>query len=128
MRCFYHEDKEAVGTCKSCGRGVCRECAVELSKGLACSGRCEADAQAVIRLIDQNIQLSSSSGRLVQTNRGFRYGIGVFQIVFGMLFLTWGFLVTYMRFAVFLGIVFVAYGLYTIYVVRKIGKITKAEN
>jgi hypothetical protein len=28
MRCFYHHDKEAVGSCKSCGKGLCPECAV----------------------------------------------------------------------------------------------------
>ncbi len=58
MRCYYHKDKEAVGTCKSCGKGLCRDCAVDLGKGLACRGRCEPDAQAVIQLVDRNIQLS----------------------------------------------------------------------
>ena len=60
MRCFYHEEKEAVGSCKSCGKGLCRECAVDLTKGLACRGHCEADAQAIIQLIDRNIQLSTN--------------------------------------------------------------------
>ena len=60
MRCFYHQDKEAVGTCKLCGKGVCPECAVDLTKGLACRGRCETDAQAIIQLIDRNIQLSAN--------------------------------------------------------------------
>jgi hypothetical protein len=27
MRCFYHEDREAVGTCQTCGKALCRECA-----------------------------------------------------------------------------------------------------
>jgi hypothetical protein len=58
MRCFYHQDKEAVGTCRSCGKGVCIECAVDLGKGLACRSRCEETARAVIALIDRNIQLS----------------------------------------------------------------------
>ncbi|MBP7275989.1 MAG: hypothetical protein KBA51_07280, partial [Kiritimatiellae bacterium] len=35
MKCFNHEDRDAVGTCKSCGKGVCRECAVDMGKGLA---------------------------------------------------------------------------------------------
>ena len=26
MKCFYHEDKDAVATCQNCGKGLCREC------------------------------------------------------------------------------------------------------
>ena len=49
MRCFYHEDREAVGICQSCGKSVCRKCAVDLIKGLACRGHCEADVRLLIR-------------------------------------------------------------------------------
>lgn len=27
MRCFYHEDKEAVATCQRCGKSLCKDCA-----------------------------------------------------------------------------------------------------
>lgn len=27
MKCFYHEDREAVGTCQECGKSLCKECA-----------------------------------------------------------------------------------------------------
>lgn len=30
MRCFYHQDKEAIGSSKSCGKGSCPECAVDM--------------------------------------------------------------------------------------------------
>lgn len=26
MKCFYHENKDAVGQCKNCGKGLCKEC------------------------------------------------------------------------------------------------------
>ena len=74
MRCFYHQDKDAVGSCESCGKGLCAECAADLGKGLACRGRCEADAEALIELIDNNIQFSATSARLLQTNRRVRSG------------------------------------------------------
>jgi hypothetical protein len=57
MNCFYHQDRQAVGTCKLCGKGVCAECAVDLGKGLACRNRCEDTAKALIQLIDRNLQL-----------------------------------------------------------------------
>jgi hypothetical protein len=52
MRCFYHQDKEAVGLCKSCGKGVCLACAVDFSKGLACRGHCEDKVQSIIQKMD----------------------------------------------------------------------------
>lgn len=27
MKCFYHEEKDAVATCQNCGKGLCKECA-----------------------------------------------------------------------------------------------------
>ena len=49
MKCFYHQDRDAVGVCKSCERGVCSECAVDLGKGLACKDRCEDDANGSLK-------------------------------------------------------------------------------
>ncbi|OQC67464.1 MAG: hypothetical protein BWX48_00702 [Verrucomicrobia bacterium ADurb.Bin006] len=66
MRCFYHQDKEAIGTCKSCGKGLCPECAVDLTKGLACRGHCEDHVRAVIELVDRNITLQPTAARLIQ--------------------------------------------------------------
>lgn len=40
MKCFHHPDAEAVGVCKHCQKGLCRDCAVDLGSGLACPGAC----------------------------------------------------------------------------------------
>ena len=50
-----------MGSCKSCGKGLCPDCAADLGKGLACRGRCEADVTAVIELVDRNIKLQMMS-------------------------------------------------------------------
>ncbi len=112
MRCFYHEDKEAVGACKSCGKGLCRECAVDLTKGLACRGRCEGDAQAVIQLIERNIQLSATSLRMMKTNTRLRFGAAIFHIAMGVLFIVWGLRADNLRLIVVLGVGFIGYGTY----------------
>ncbi len=122
MRCFYHEEKKAVGTCKSCGKGLCRECAVDLTKGLACRGRCEADAQAVIELIARNIQISGASTRLIQQNRGVRSGSGIFHIGMGVLFSVWGFTDERLRLIIIMGVGLIAYGVYLLFLARKVGK------
>ncbi|MFH1587129.1 MAG: hypothetical protein ABID38_04690, partial [Candidatus Diapherotrites archaeon] len=35
-KCFKHSDKDAVGNCSSCGKGVCSECGVETEDALVC--------------------------------------------------------------------------------------------
>ncbi len=116
MRCFYHEDREAVGSCKSCGKGVCRDCAVDLIKGLACRGHCEADAQALIQLIDRNIQLSATSTSLIKSSRGVRSSTAVFQFVIGAVFIGWGLTdLERLKFLLVLGAGFIAYGGYWLF-------------
>jgi hypothetical protein len=39
MRCYVHPDREAVGTCKICHRGVCMECGADRGQGLFCVAR-----------------------------------------------------------------------------------------
>ena len=36
MRCSYHQDREAIGTCTRCGRGVCEECNVPVNGKNVC--------------------------------------------------------------------------------------------
>jgi hypothetical protein len=40
MNCFAHEGTAAVGVCGMCGKGVCRNCAVDLEFRLVCSENC----------------------------------------------------------------------------------------
>ena len=54
MRCFYHQDVEAVAACKNCGRGLCAGCAVDVGNGLACPDRCEEEVRALNRVISRN--------------------------------------------------------------------------
>jgi hypothetical protein len=40
MNCFNHRDKPAIGVCKSCGKGICGDCAAECHNGLVCKETC----------------------------------------------------------------------------------------
>jgi hypothetical protein len=40
MNCFTHEGAAAVGVCGNCGKGVCRNCTVDLGFKLVCSEKC----------------------------------------------------------------------------------------
>lgn len=63
MRCFTHEDAEAVGVCRACGRGVCRSCAVPTEGALACRGRCEADVADLRRSIAPGVVAEAKAFR-----------------------------------------------------------------
>jgi len=123
MHCFYHENKEAVGTCKSCGKGLCRECVVDLGKGLACRGRCETDVQGMIQLIDRNVRLSATATRTVLQGRGIRISTGIFHILIGGLFFIFG-LRDYDRIPLilYLGAGLIAYGIYWLLLAGRLGK------
>lgn len=55
MKCYHHPDRDAVGVCRACGRGLCSACAVDLHRGLACPGPCEAQARALVQFEDQQL-------------------------------------------------------------------------
>jgi hypothetical protein len=44
MNCFNHLHSSAVGICRVCSRGLCLECAVDLSHSLSCKGEHEERA------------------------------------------------------------------------------------
>lgn len=54
MECFYHPAVVAVGACKNCHRGICRECVSEIPEGIACRERCERQATAIGKLWKQS--------------------------------------------------------------------------
>src|SRR5947207_11707150 len=89
MSCFYHHDRESVGGCKSCGKALCPECAVDLGKGLACRGRCEDDVRTLIGLIDRNIALAPQPARLVESGRRTRSSAAMFNLITGAIFVAW---------------------------------------
>jgi hypothetical protein len=38
MKCFYHVDRDAVGTCSQCSKAACRECIHDIGGGMLCQG------------------------------------------------------------------------------------------
>lgn len=112
MRCFYHADRDAVGVCKSCQRGVCRDCAAEVDKGIACKSRCEDDARQLALLIDQNARLQPASTFLISRARRTRVAAALLYLALGIGFVCWGIVHPYLRFVSVLGFIFVAYGVF----------------
>ncbi len=76
MKCFNHHDRDAVGVCRACSKGLCPECATDLDIAIACRSKHE----------DQARRLS-----MVQV-RASRVGsiLPFFLIGVGLLFVCWG--------------------------------------
>jgi hypothetical protein len=64
VNCFQHRENPGIGICKSCGKAVCSDCAIEFPKGLACSIECEKDAKELIEMNERGKKI---------------YGIGDYQ-------------------------------------------------
>jgi hypothetical protein len=107
MKCFY-SGADAVGICKSCGRGLSLQFAREFPKGLACVGRCETDVQRLIRVGEA--APDGPSGSAVNTAVS-----GVFSMLAGgaFVYFTGGFGggISLMN---FMGGAFILFGLYSV--------------
>lgn len=112
MKCFYHQDRDAVGICKSCGRGLCPECAVDLKTGLACKGRCEDEARALIGLIQTNIQSAHKVKALLRKSRSAGLALAALYIALGIVFLAWGLTSEGVQFTAIIGALFGIYGIH----------------
>ena len=78
MKCFYHQQTEALGLCKNCMRGICAECLVDVGNGLACRGGCEEE----VRIYNDLLQRSR---RAYPRLASLCTGIGVVSGVFGLI-------------------------------------------
>ena len=56
MQCFAHPTDPAVAVCRGCLKGVCRACAIELDRGVACSEACRTHANLLSRLQQASIR------------------------------------------------------------------------
>ncbi len=63
MNCFNHQQVSAIGLCKSCNKGLCEECAVDLVHGLACKGKHEEQVEALNMIITKNAKIFSSASK-----------------------------------------------------------------
>jgi len=120
MECFQHEGRPAVGSCRACFRGLCRGCAVDLERGLACPGRCEEAARALIASLDQSIRIQGLSGSMVQGARTLWVGLSWVALGVGVFVIGFGLSLPHFRSIALLGIPFLAIGLLTLRVTRRV--------
>src|SRR5262245_52940067 len=87
MHCFAHNTVPAVGICKSCGKGICSQCATDSEHGLACSAICMKRLELMGALITHNAKSVAHNAKVMtMANKQVR-SMAIFGVVMGVLFL-----------------------------------------
>ena len=79
MKCFNHVDREAVATCQSCGKGLCRECASKYRPCLCdeCYQDDVEDAEAMKQLKKKAALVDTNSEMLKTVIQGVVVGVAL---------------------------------------------------
>ena len=93
MHCFYHTTIDAVGVCKNCQRGLCPSCAVEITNGLACRDRCEAQVVALDQAIQRGRAAMGGGSIILASIGGLFIVVGLVTLPSGLIYLLLGILV-----------------------------------
>ena len=114
MRCFNHPDVRAIGLCMHCNKALCHECANDLGFGLACRDVHEEEVTAVNAMVERATKVQS-------VNRSNKYLSPLFFLAMGSFFIGYDFYIGHRgaNFGLWMGGLFVAYGLYLAAVVRR---------
>ena len=107
MECFYHEGIQACGVCKSCNRGICRECVSEVKNGVACKNICESEAIELDRIISEAKKMVDSANTMINSASGTL--TDVFYLIVGILFLGYG-IYDNVDLLKYLGAIFILFG------------------
>jgi D-arabinose 1-dehydrogenase-like Zn-dependent alcohol dehydrogenase len=115
MICFKHPEKDAIGTCKYCHRGICMDCTTDLEHGLACKGVHEEYVNTLHNIVMQSAKIYSNTPKTI-------YAAPVFFGFMGLVFLWFG-LVNgdgLTDFATLLGFGFVGFAIYILIYNKKV--------
>lgn len=85
MKCYDHPEKEAVGLCKYCQRGLCEACAAQVDDVLACRDRHEGQVRQIGLLEARSLLQSQRAGSAYSRNAIFYGLVGLLFCGFGAL-------------------------------------------
>jgi hypothetical protein len=127
MRCYYHRDRDAVGLCKSCGKGLCEDCQTDLGAGLACKGRCEDSVHGLIALVQHNVRAVPTAKALLRLNRPVSLGASLFMLAAGGTFIALGALDARVRPIAVIGGILCAFGVLALILVWRIPRVPESH-
>ncbi len=83
MRCYYHPEKEAIGLCKYCQRGLCEACATEVEEVLSCRDRHEGKVRQRMLFEARSLLQSQRAASAYMRNATFYGLVGLLFCAFG---------------------------------------------
>lgn len=85
MKCYAHADRDAVGTCRHCCKGVCAACAKDSGYGLVCSPSCEQEVQNLRGITEKNRKMLPIAAKTHLRNAIWLMLMAAIFIVFGLI-------------------------------------------
>ena len=83
MKCFNHPNVDAVGICKNCNKGLCKDCLTEVENGIACAATCVDEVVLLNSLINKNKQSFKTTSGAYMRNAYIYGGMGLVFIKYG---------------------------------------------
>lgn len=99
MKCFYHNEIDSIGICKSCHKGICLNCYQDFGNGIACRNTCIEDAISITQAQKAKIKPS--------------YGPSFVYIISGVILARYGH-TSYFDLILHFGILFFVFGIYSL--------------
>jgi len=109
MKCYQHNEIDAVGICKHCQKGVCKECVLLTDDCVACIA-CQDKVKFQISLFERNRRIIGTQPKTMNTliwlttiigiaiiGGGFLFGQGVEMLPVGGIFLGMGVVYWFLR-------------------------------
>lgn len=84
MKCFYHNDRDAIGICSACHRGLCPECIADVDGNLACKNSCQEKVKSINELLEKDKNSYKKTGSVYKRNAIFCLLTGLLSIFLGM--------------------------------------------
>jgi hypothetical protein len=85
MKCFNHPVADAVGICKNCNKGLCKDCLTELENGIACTATCVDEVLQINSLVNKSKTASNNTSDAYRRSAIMYAGMGVVFIIFGFI-------------------------------------------
>jgi hypothetical protein len=117
MNCFNHTGVPALGICKHCGKGICTDCLADLGFGIACKGKCEDRVMKTNKMVENSLANYEGNQKAVLRARGTILRSGLFNIVIGLVFVSFGLYTTNLELKYFigsLGVIYFIWGISTL--------------
>ncbi len=83
MKCYTHNQVDAIGICKHCYKALCVDCCSDLNNGLACKDKHEAQVTHLNQLIENNKKAYASQPKATLLANLPTLILGILFIMFG---------------------------------------------